>query len=509
MIAKRWVLGIVLALATVASAATMEIPSGLAVSEGFYPDRVVVRWAPVDGAQAYRVYRSTRPDPSFRVVLGAWQQGNIFEDRRAEPGVRYYYWVKAAASAAGGDASDFSPMGSGYLRLEKLAKPVARTLATTGATAGIELAWGEVLGAQYYQVYRSTRVDTAAAQAVSGWLYGRRFVDENAMPGTRYYYYIKASVDGRGQRTGAFSAPLSAYRDVSPPREIVVEGAVDGVRLSWSMAPGAQFYQVWRSAQADSSTARAVGSWQAMRELVDVGAEPGVRYYYWVKAAGGQGTRASAFSAPADVYRSLRPPLLSALELKKGALELAWRGVEGASYYRVYRGESPVVSAAKPLAGWQRDLNFVDADAVPGVRYYYWVEAAVDPAGGRASGFVTALNNAVPLQKPLAPLVEEAAGNRVLLNWSAVEGGRYYRVYRAEREDIRIAQPLSNWQQDLDFADVSARPGVRYYYWLEAATDVMGRSKSGLSAAASRFLSMPAPEGINASQGAYFGYRPD
>ena len=313
MIAKRWILGIVLALATVASAATMEIPSGLAVSEGFYPDRVVVRWAPVDGAQAYRVYRSTRPDPSFRVVLGAWQQGNIFEDRRAEPGVRYYYWVKAAATDAGGNASDFSEMGSGYLRLEQLAQPVARALAATGATSGVELAWGEVLGAQYYQVYRSTRVDTATAQAVSGWLDGRRFVDESAMPGTRYYYYVKASVDGRGQRTGAFSAPLSAYRDVSPPREMLAEGAVDGVRLSWPTAPGARFYQVWRSAQADSSAARAVGSWQTTREFVDGDAEPGVAYYYWVKASGGQGTRASAFSVPADVYRPLRQPLLSGL----------------------------------------------------------------------------------------------------------------------------------------------------------------------------------------------------
>jgi len=503
MIAKRWVLGIVLALAGFGSAAATDIPGGLVVSEGFYPDRVVVRWAPVDGAQAYRVYRSTRPDPSFRVVLGAWQQGNIFEDRSAEVGVRYYYWVKAAATSAGTEASNFSEMGSGYLRLDQLAQPVARAL-FAGATRGIELSWGEVLGARYYQVYRSTRLDSASAQVVSAWLEERSFIDDGAVPGVRYYYYVKASADRSGQRAGAFSAPLSAYRGVGSPRGVRAENALDGVQLSWQATAGAKLYQVWRSTRADSSSARAVSSWLTARTYTDVSAKPGVSYYYWVKASGGQGTRASAFGVHSSAYRLLRQPLLRGIELKGRELELTWSGVEGGAYYRVYRGEIPVASVAKPLAVWQRALSFVDASAVPGVRYYYWVEAAIDPVGGRASGFAAALNNVVPLQKPLAPLVEEAEGNSVLLNWPAVVGGRYYRVYRAEREDVGRARPLSDWQLDLNFADALARPGVRYYYWIEVAIDATGRLSSGLSDATSRFLSMPAPEGVSASQGAYF-----
>jgi fibronectin type 3 domain-containing protein len=503
MIAKRWVFGIILLLAGVASAAITDIPSGLVVSEGFYPDRVVVRWTPVGGAQAYRVYRSTRPDPSFRVVLGSWQQGNIFADRSAEVGVRYYYWVKAAATSAGAGASDFSEMDSGYLRLDQLAQPVARAL-FAGATSGVELAWSEVLGARYYQVSRSTRLDPASAQTLSAWLDEKRFVDNSAVPGVRYYYYVKASVDNSGQRTGDFSAPLSASRGVSPPRGLGAESALDGVQLNWQAAAGAQLYQVWRSALADSSAARAVSGWLSAQNFTDSSAQPGASYNYWVKASGGQGTRASAFGGRATAYRSLRKPLLRGIELRDGALELTWGSVEGGDYYRVYRGQIPVASTARPLAIWQRDLSLVDASAMPGVRYYYWVEAASNIAGNRASGFAAALNSVVPLQKPLAPQVEEVEGNSVLLNWSAVVGGRYYRVYRAEREDVRQAAPLGDWQQELSFADALARPGVRYYYWVEVATDATGRLSSGPSDGAVRFLSMPAPAGFNASQGSYF-----
>ena len=218
---KRWLVCSLLALVCAVSARATEAPLGLVVSEGFYADRVMVRWAPVEGAQAYRVYRSTRPDPAFRTVLSSWQQGNVFEDRSAVEGVRYYYWVKAADSSAGDDASDFSAMVSGYARVRMLGQTALRALGA-GSSAPIELAWDEVLGAHYYRIYRSAQIDTSAAEPLSAWQAGRAFVDVSAEPGVRYYYYVKAAADARGERVGTFSAPLLAYRCVAAPDAVAM-----------------------------------------------------------------------------------------------------------------------------------------------------------------------------------------------------------------------------------------------------------------------------------------------
>ncbi len=497
---KQLLLSLLITLASVVGATATDIPVGLAISEGFYPDRVVVRWTPVAGAQAYRVYRSTRPDPSFRVVLGVWQQGNLFEDRSAKAGVRYYYWVKAAASIAGTQASGFSAMDSGYLRVDQLKQPVALS---TGSTESIELAWSEVLGALSYRVYRNTRPDAATATALDNWQTARKYTDLSAVPGVRYYYYIKPAHDSNGRREGVFSAPVSAYRGISPPESLAASGRLQGVSLSWDAVSGARLYQVWRSASTNRFSARALNDWQTDRTFIDADAQAGITYYYWVKAVGAQGVQASALGGMVSALRPLRQPLLRSIELGEGTVDIAWRMVEGGVFYRVYRSERPTAARAQVLGSWQRELRFVDVSAVPGRRYYYWVEAAVDAAGQHASGFAAALNGLLPLQVPAAPVVEEVEGNGVLLSWQRVEGGDYYRVYRAQRDDVGEAEALGSWQRELRFADAAARPGIRYYYWVEAAADATGRVRGGLSAASTRFLAMPSPEGISASQGLF------
>lgn len=500
---KRWLFCSLLALVYAVNARATEAPLGLAVSEGFYADRVIVRWAPVEGAQAYRVYRSTRPDLAFRMVLSGWQQGNVFEDRSAVEGVRYYYWVKAASSSLGDDASDFSAMVSGYARVGVIGQTALRALATRGS-APVELAWDEVLGAHYYRVYRSAKIDTSAAEPLSAWQAGRAFVDVSAEPGMRYYYYVKAATGARGERAGAFSSPLYAYRGVEAPDAVAMR-SLEGVRLLWRDTPGAQLYQVWRSARPDSSSARAISEWLSERSFVDASAAPGTSYYYWVKATSERGVRASAFGGMSSAYRMLSQPQLRGVQTGREGLEIAWYAVDGATHYRIYRGEQPRVTSAQPQGDWQSELTFADADITPGVRYYYWVEAAVSASGERQSGFAVSHSGLLPLNKPLTPVVEEADDGRVLLRWDGVPGGQYYRIYRAESEDARRAQPVGDWQSAREWADVDALPGVRYFYWIEAAVDANGSVPSGLSAAATRFMAMPAPAGIRASRGLFAG----
>lgn len=89
-------------------------PTGVAASDGTFPDRVRVIWTAAAGAPDYRVYRSTHPTTATATALAGWATGTSHDDLTAERHVIYYYWVRAASDAAGGSASGFGAGDSGW-----------------------------------------------------------------------------------------------------------------------------------------------------------------------------------------------------------------------------------------------------------------------------------------------------------------------------------------------------------------------------------------------------------
>lgn len=90
-------------------------PSYVSASDGTYADHVSVSWPSVSGASYYQVYRSTS-SAGTKPVISGWQANRYYSDSSVTPGVIYYYWVKAATSSSGADASDYSPYNTGYAR---------------------------------------------------------------------------------------------------------------------------------------------------------------------------------------------------------------------------------------------------------------------------------------------------------------------------------------------------------------------------------------------------------
>ncbi|MCX6924917.1 MAG: hypothetical protein NT154_17145 [Verrucomicrobia bacterium] len=64
---------------------------------------------------------------------------------------------------------------------------------------------------------------------------------------------------------------------------------------------------------------------------------------------------------------------------------VTWSTVSGASYYRVYRNTANDTVGAVAVSGWITANSYADLTAEVGTRYYYWVSAALDNAGFRAS----------------------------------------------------------------------------------------------------------------------------
>jgi autotransporter-associated beta strand protein len=74
-----------------------------------------------------------------------------------------------------------------------------------------------------------------------------------------------------------------------------------------------------------------------------------------------------------------------------GSLEgtpLTWPSVKGADHYRIYRADCP--NCKRTAIGWVADTSFVDATAVAGKPYYYWIRSENNDGMGPYSNWMVA-----------------------------------------------------------------------------------------------------------------------
>jgi hypothetical protein len=94
----------------------------------------------------------------------------------------------------------------------------------------------------------------------------------------------------------------------------------------------------------------------------------------------------------------------------------------------------------------------------------------------RAAG--TIINDDAP---PLAPSSVQASDNRsdlVAVTWGAVPGADSYNVLRSTVNDVMSAAAIATGIVGTSYDDMTATPGVTYYYWV-AAVNTFGATTSG------------------------------
>jgi len=93
-------------------------PAVLSASDGTFADKVEVAWSEVCNGPAYvsyyRVYRGTSTDGP-QTPISEWQTSCRFDDKTAEPGTRFAYWVQMATSSQGANAGKVSAWDTGWL----------------------------------------------------------------------------------------------------------------------------------------------------------------------------------------------------------------------------------------------------------------------------------------------------------------------------------------------------------------------------------------------------------
>ena len=179
-----------------------------------------------------------------------------------------------------------------------------------------------------------------------------------------------------------------------------------------------------------------------------------------------------------------------------GDVSISWSAVDWAVGYNIYRSTVDNFSQATLLAS-TADTAYVDATALPGTWYYYWI-VSVANGGEWMTSASAAGNRKIGVPRNVAAS-DGTSADWITVTWNAVEGAVSYRILRATTEFVEDAVEVGT-SAGTSWMDLNAANGVSYNYWVVA----VGASFEGdVSVSDVGYLRLAAPEGVTASNGGF------
>ena len=277
-----------------------EAPTGLNASDGSHPDKISLSWTGVTGADTYHIYRATTNSVGASQLVGTNIVTTNWDDTDFIAGRYYFYWI-TALNAAG--TSDFSNSDRGYV-IQNADIPTAVSASDGSYDTHVRITWSPSIHAERYYVFRSvsggnfSSIGSVLAPTTS-------FSDFGAGTGSQQAYHVTAWTPTGGQ-TAPSQADFGFKRLPAPTMIQATDGQYRGeVNVTWTGAPGAASYQVYRATISDGSDRVLVGS-TTDTSFTDTSGTPGDRYYYLVSSQDGPNT--SVTSQSDEGYGTINAP---------------------------------------------------------------------------------------------------------------------------------------------------------------------------------------------------------
>ncbi|MEO8806271.1 MAG: hypothetical protein ABI433_09320, partial [Burkholderiaceae bacterium] len=472
-------------------------PTGVVVTAG--DGQATIAWQSVPGASSYNIYRSTTPG-LLGTKVGA-SATTSFVDTTAVNNTSYYYRVTADNAAGEGPTSTQSPGTTPSIPASAPSAPTAVT--ATPGNAQVTVAWTAVIGADSYNIYRSTSAGTQGSKVGSGLT--TSFIDTTAINGSTYFYEVtadNAAGEGPASAQSAGATPAVPVAVPASPTGLTATAGNGQVTVRWTGVTGAASYNIYRSTSQGSQGAK-VGS-SSTTSYLDSTAANGTTYYYVVTASNvaGEGA-ASAQSAGATPAVPLTvpaaPPGVHAVA-GNALVTVTWTASPNSTSYNVYR--STTVGSQGTKVGSSASTSYADAAVTNGTTYYYVVTAANSAGESSASAQTSPATPTVPLTVPATPAgVNVSAGNAlVTVTWNAAARATSYNIYRsttAGSQGTKVGNSTST-----SYADGAVTNGATYYYVVTAVNAAGESPASSQSAAATPAIPVPAaPAGVSLTDG--------
>ena len=330
-------------------------------------------WGTVDGADSYKIYRSTvdgcvtdtslncASDTQFQILSIAGGTATTYTDSDLEGLKTYYYRMAAVAADASIPDSLLSDQVSATTKL-----PAPDNFSASSAELSISLSWDAVTSsaiqpsAVSYAIYRYTNSDASCTDpqdATSANIFcnnlvsytstSNSYTDSNfTSGGSTYKYRVQAlHTDGSSTDEGDISIEVSAQPILSTPANLSLARGSTSLTLSWDAVLEADAYLVHSHSDATCGTdtnsidqcTGHTSSTTSATAFTATSLDPSTTYYLTVQATK---TGADSPSGYGDVQSAL-PYLADITGFKayaSDALEITaeWDPVAGADSYTVY-----------------------------------------------------------------------------------------------------------------------------------------------------------------------------
>ena len=282
-----------------------------------------------------------------------------------------------------------------------------------------------------------------------------------------------------GGAVGSTIAPTPSPR--TPPAPSASAQSSTVIVVTWSAAPRATLYKLYRSTVSAGPYTQVGGDISALRYL-DIGRTAETEYFYRLEACNSGGcsgrspevsatTQPSGGGAPAVVPTQppAQPSAPSASEQSDTEIEVTWSAVSGATSYRLYRSTSSGGTYTQ-IGDDISALRYLDTGRSASTEYFYQLEAC-NSAGCSATrspaGSATTQATPVAPAQPPAPSVSAQSDTEIEVTWNAVSGATSYKLYRSTSSGGTYTQ-IGGDISARRYLDSGRSASTEYFYQLEA-----------------------------------------
>jgi len=347
-------------------------PWNVGSGDGIHTDYIPVQWKGNDCHLNYHIYRGISDNPLDATLIADQIQGFSYYDYSAEPGKKYYYWVR---SFNGYFISEESQYDTGYLRL----RPPTNINASDGIyTDKILITFDPVEGASEYEIWRlgDYPADTVTPRpwyaryvtTISDLYYDDTYPTIYEKP---YFYWVKAV---NHLTKSDFNQSDSGKRKMPKVEKIIASDWVyeNMIKIEFNKIDNDEYHGIRYSfyKKDNDSIVREYGCETYNSFFIDRNVCAGMKYDYTVVTRNDYGSNVS--NSDEGIAKMSCVTELAASN-KLGAIDLHWNYVSCATSYIVYRNDIDDINTAIKI-GTSESLRFSDLGISKS--YYYWVKAA-------------------------------------------------------------------------------------------------------------------------------------
>jgi len=447
-----------------------------------YADGTVnLQWTSVPYATTYELYCGVTPISDVSLMTPVTTTSDLtYSHSLASSGYGTYYYAVTASNLT---AESGPSNNAGVLYQLTTLSPI---LPNPTESATITLQWNDVLGAEYYYVFRDPTAPITMANLFSHSMIAQLTVEtfSDTLPSYGTYYYAIIPISYTIMGLGVLSNCESVVYGVSSPilDEITPNPTTStAINLNWNDVSGATGYYVYRA----TSTITSVSGMTPIASptsptFADTLPDTYGTYYYVVVAT--DGVDNSSISNCRSVTYTIAAPVLDPITspTTSPSISLTWDVVTHAIGYYVYRATSMItsVSGMTPIAS---PITSEYTDTLPATfGTYYYVVVATDGVVTSAISNCRSVTYAidVPVLEDIVPSLTPSAS--ISLTWDVIDGATVYYMYRAQSEitDVTGMDPIASSGTSSYTDTLGATAFGNYYYVVVASNGIANTSIS-------------------------------